>query len=294
MGLNQTNVLNEKVVQIGSGALLYSLDGGASFTGLGAADSIVATETITPLDGEPDNAVKPRRADGVAEQTVTITANLWENDPDKIAALRGGIDTVTKTTGTPVAGAGQTIASGGWSYNVPVEIEGQNASGSAPTINSITGGVDGLLVENTDFYLQKDNSTKKWSVVFIDSVTITTEAQDMVLDYDYTPASNTKVTSGGVAAAGRVWMRIINRTVDKADATVAAELGISEGDSYYYVSQYDYFYSIVNAGKSQTLKNKDDTNPTIVVPISMIAESDPDRADGENLFEENYYNEVIS
>jgi hypothetical protein len=294
MGLNQTNVLNEKVVQIGSAAMLYSLDRGTSFTGLGAADALVLTETITPLDGEPDNAVKPRRADGVASQTVTVTGNFWENDPVKIAALRGGIDVVTQTAGTPVAGASQVVAASGWAFDVPIEIDGQNASGLVPTINSVTGSVDGVLVNRTDYVVQKDNSTNKWSIVITDSATVTTIVQTITINYDYTPSSNTKVTTGGLVAADRVWIRMINRTVDKADSVVAAELSIAVGTPYYYVSQYDIFYCIVNAGIAQTFKNKDDTNPTVTIPISLMGESDPDLADGANLMESNFYNEVIS
>lgn len=294
MGLNQTAVLNEKSVEIGAAAILFSTDNGGSFTGLGAADSLVGTETITPLDGEPDNAAKPRRADGVASQTFLVTGNLWENDPAKIAALRGGIDVVTNTAGTPVVGASQVIASGGWAYDVPFELEGQNATGLAPSITSITGSVDGVIVVRTDYVLQKDAITNKWSVVFTDSLTITTLVQTMTVLYDYTPASNVKVSTGGIVPADRVYIRIINRTVDTADAVVAAELGLSVGDNYWYVHQIDIYYCIVNAGKSFSPKNKNDTNPTIIVPISLMGESDPDRDAGEDLYEDNFYNELIA
>ena len=293
MGLNQTAVLNEKVVEIGAAAIQYSTDSGGSFTGLGAADALVGVETITPLDGEPDNAAKPRRADGVASQTFLVTGNLWENDPAKIAALRGGIDVVTNTAGTPVAGATQTIISGAWAYDVPIAIDGQNADGSAPTINSVTGGTDGLLVVRDDYVLQKDVTTNKYSLIITDSATVTTLAQAMVIDLDYTPAVNVKISTGGIVPADRVWIRIINRTVDAADATVAAELSISVGTNYWYTHRIDIYYCIVNAGKNITYKNKNDTNPTIVVPISLNGESDPDRAAGEDLYEENFFNEVI-
>lgn len=292
MGLNQTQVLNEKVVQIGSAAMFYTLDNFSSFTGLGAADALVMTETITPLDGEPDNAVKPARADGIASQEIVVTGNLWENDPVKIAALRGGIDVVAETAGTPVSGASQVIASGDWAYDVSFELEGQNATGLAQTITSVTGSVDGLLVVRVDYGSVK-NSNNKWGIAVTDSVTVTTLAQTLTVVYDYTPSTNTKVTTGGLVAATRVGVRMINRTVDKADSVVAAELSIAEGTPYYYVAQYDIFYCIVNAGEVITFKNKDDTSPTVTVPISLVGESDPDRADGANLRETNYFNEVI-
>jgi hypothetical protein len=294
MGLNQTDVLNQKTVVVGSAAVQYTLDNFSSFTGIGVADAIVLTETITPLDGEPDNGVKPRRADGVASQEVTTTFNMWESDPVKIAALRGGIDVIETTAGTPVVGASQVQASGAWSYEVPFLLEGQNVSGAAPSITSITGSVDGVIVVRTDYVLQKDDSTKKWSVVITDSATVTTEVQTMTVLYDYTPAVITEVSTGGIVAAGRVGIRLTNRTVDAADSVVAAELSIAEGTNYWYVTEYDVFYCIVNVGETFTAKNKDDTSPTVATPMSLLGESDPSRVDGKNLYTKRTYNQVIS
>lgn len=294
MGLNQTQELNPKSVIVGSAAIQYTLDNFSSFTGIGLADGIVLTETITPIDGEPDNGQKPRRADGVASQTMASTFNMWESDLVKIAAMRGGLDTVENTAGTAVVGASQVQASGGWSYAVPFELEGQNASGLAPSITSITGSVDGVIVEGTDFFLQKDSSTNKWSVVIIDSATVTTEVQTMTVLYDYTPAAKVEVFTGGFTTVNRVGIRLTNRTQDTADSVVATELGISVGDAYWDVTEYDIFYCIVNVGETFTAKNKDDTNPTVVTPMGLIGESDPDRVAGKDLYVKRKYNSVIS
>lgn len=294
MGLNQTSVLNEKSVVVGSAFVQYTLDNFGSFTGIGIADSIVLTETITPLDGEPDNGPKPRRADGVASQEVTTTFNMWESDLAKIAALRGGIDTIVQTAGTPVVGNSQVKASGDWAFDVPFELDGQNATGLAPTITSVTGSVDGILVTRTDYVLQKDNSTNRWSIIVADSVTVTTEVQTMTVLYDFTPAAITEVFTGGFVAADRIGIRLTNRTVDSADSVVASELSISVGDNYWDVTEYDVFYCIVNVGETFTAKNKDDTSPTVVVPMGLIGESDPDRVDGKNLYVKRKRNQVIS
>jgi len=294
MGLNQTTVLNEKSVVVGSAAIQYTTDNFVSFTGVGAADSIVMTETITPLDGEPDNAVKPRRVDGIASQTVAATFNMWEYDLDKLAAMRGGIDSVVDTAGTPVAAGSQTVTSGSWAYDVPVELAGQEADGTAPSITSITGSVDSTLTVRDDYVLQKDASTHKWFVVFTDSATITTLAQDMVIISAYTPSVIKEVFTGGFVAAGRIGLRLTNRTVDTADSVVAAELSISVGAKYWDVTEYDIFYCIVNVGETFTAKNKDDTSPAVVVPMGFIGESDPDRVDGKNLKVTRNYNSVIS
>ena len=105
-------------------------------------------------------------------------------------------------------GASQVKASGAWEYDVPFELEGQNADGTAPSITSITGSVDGVIATPADYSLVKYNSTGKWSVMIIDSVTVTTEVQTMTVLYDYTPSVNTKVTTGGLVAAGRVGIRM--------------------------------------------------------------------------------------
>ena len=294
MGLNQTNVLNEKSVIVGSAAIQYTLDDFSSFTGIGAADSIIMTETITPLDGEPDNAAKPRRADGVASQTIAATFNMWEYDLDKIAAMRGGIDTIVDTAGGAVAGAEQVKASGSWAYDVPWMIAGQNASGLVPTINSLTGSTDGAILIDDDYSIMKDASTNKWSVIIKDSTTVTTLAQSFTLDYDYTPTATKEIFTGGFVAADRVGLRLTNRTVDAADAVVAAELSIAVGVNYWDVTEYDIFYCIVNIGETFTAKNKDDTAPAVVLPMGFMAESDPDRVDGKNLKVSRNYNAVIS
>ncbi len=293
MGLNQTPVLNQKAVVVGSAAVFYTLDNFGSFTGIGASDSIVLTETITPLDGEPDNAVKPDRVDGIAKQEVTTTFNMWESDMLKITALRGGIDSVVQTAGTPQTGVSQVKASGKWAYAVPFELEGQNASGLVQTITSVTGSTDGALTLNTDYFMQKDTSTNRWSVVVIDSTNVTTLAQSITVVYGFTPAATTEVFTGGFTAAGRVGIRLVNRTVGKADATVAAELSISVGANYWDVTEYDVFYCIVNVGETFTAKNKDDTSPAVVVPMGLLGESDPDRVDGKNLFVKRKSNQLI-
>ncbi len=292
MGLNQTTELNPKTVVVGAAAVQYTLDSFSSFVGIGLADGIVFTETITAIDGEPDNGPKPRRADGVASQTVTTTFNMWESDMEKIAAMRGGIDVVTNTAGTPVAGASQVIAAGNWAYSTPFELTGQNATGLVQTITSVTGSVDGLLVTVTDYDSVKTNN--KWGLAIKDSATVTTEAQTMTVVYDYTPTATLTVSTGGIVPASRVGIRLTNRTVDAADASVAAELSIAVGTNYWDVTEYDIFYCIVNVGETFTAKNKDDTSPTVTTPMGLIGESDPDRSAGADLYIKRKYNSLIS
>lgn len=293
MGLSQTTVQNQKAVQIGSAAMYYSTDSGSSFTNLGVGDTFAYSEEITPLDSEPDNGIAPERADGVASQSVTITGNLWETDLAKIQAIRGGIDTITTTAGSAVSGASQVIASGDWAYDVPFELEGQNASGLVQTITSVTGSVNGALVVRTD-YVSAKNSNGKWGIAVTDSSTVTTLAQTITVVYGYTPAATTTVSTGGLTAASRVWMRLVNRTTAKADAAVAAELTIAVGATYYDTAQYDFYYCIVNAGDSVAFPDKNNTNPVIKFPLSVMGENDPTRTAGDQLFKRTKFNALIA
>ena len=294
MAVNQTSVQDQNSVQIGSAAMYFSTDNGGSFTNLGVGDSFAYTEEITPLDAEPDNGVAPERADGIASQKVTVTGNLWENNLTKIAALRGGIDVLSTVAGTPVAGASQVIALGDWGYSIPFELEGNNASGAVQTITSVTGSVDGLLTTLTDYSSVKNESSKRWELMVIDSGNLTTEGQTLTVVYSYTPAASTKVSTGGLTAASRVWMRFINRTVGKADAAVAAELTIAVGANFYDTVQYDFYYCIVNVGDSVTFKNKDDASPVIAFPVSVEGENSPTRDAGDQLYAKTKFNELIA
>jgi len=99
--------------------------------------------------------------------------------------------TVTVTAATLVSGATQTVLADSYEFNQFIKIENQNGNGGAITVNSVTGGTDGLLVADTDYYIGQ-NEAGEYGIFIIDSATVTTVSQNMVLDYDYTP--NASVT----------------------------------------------------------------------------------------------------
>jgi hypothetical protein len=123
---------------------------------------------------------------------VRFEGSFLENaDRDTIALILGG--TPSDVSGVLVPGATQVVASGDWGYNDPVVVENQNGDGSPLTINSVTGGTDGLLVANTDYFVGQ-NAAGQTIVTIIDSTTVTTESQSMTIDYDYTPNSREDLT----------------------------------------------------------------------------------------------------
>lgn len=120
-----------------------------------------------------------------ADKTANINATMLEvNKMDVISSILGS--TRESVAGTPVAGATQTATSGSWTYNTAFRIIKKDGDGTAVTVNSVTGGTDGLLVSGTDYFVGLD-SEGYTTITIIDSATLTTETQDMVVDFDYTP-----------------------------------------------------------------------------------------------------------
>ncbi len=282
MATNQTTVQNQKAVQIGSARIEYSTDSGSSFVNLGVGDTFAYTENITPLDARPDNGPTPDALDGIATQSANITGNLWEIQLAALNALRGGIDVLSSVASSPVTNFNQVVNSGNWAFDQPIFLTGQNASGASPTINSVTGSVDGAGAAN-------DWTTTKiggfWYLVPKDGTNFTTESQNLTINSDYTPPASESLTSGGKTIAEKVWIRLYNRLVATADAAdAAANAGINLGDAIYRTTRYDFYYCKVNVGIAQTFPSKDDTNPVVLTPIDMLAELDPNRSVGDQLF----------
>ena len=278
MGTSQATAQAPKTIKIGSVAAFYSLNSGGAFTNVGLGDGFAFTEEMTPLDSAPDNGIAPDILRGLANQTATITGNLWEYDLTKLNAIRGGIDILSAVASSLVEGAEQTVASGDWAYNIPIELTGQNQSGLVPTINSVTGGTDGAIVLLTD-YVVIQLPTGNWAISILDSVTVTTEAQAFVIDTDYTPPASATLTTGGLSSMTPIWWRFINYVADNADATdAAANAGISADDAIYRRTTYDFYSCTVNGGDAATFKNKDDTSPEVPYVLSLMAEIDTDRA----------------
>ena len=135
-----------------------------------------------------------------------LTGEMYQIDYAVISAMNPGLFTATPTAATPVAGATYTAASGAWAYNTPIILTGQNASGLVQTIASVVGGTDGALTVNVD-YITVQNEKGEWGIEIIDSATVTTLSQAIVVTYSYTPAASIKYTIGETAQeiTSKIW-----------------------------------------------------------------------------------------
>lgn len=143
----------------------------------------------------------------------SLDATLAEINWSNIAIMNDGQVEVTSVAGAPVAGATQAIAVGDWGYGSVVELAGQNSNGTAPTINSVTGATDGVLALNVDYNLVK-LANGNWGVAILDSAGVTTTAQIVTVNYDYTPSASKVVTFRENGKLVEKFMRITNTNED--------------------------------------------------------------------------------
>lgn len=205
----QTTKRNQYIAPEGF-ALGVSIDNGATFEDLGVFEAgLTITHNFDKLEQESGNAGKLKAR--VKNETLAVAPSLlWTWDLQALAKASGGLFTFVDVPGTPVAGADQVIASG-WAKNIFIPFTNQNGDGTAPTVNSVTGSVDNALTELTEYIIIQQGS--EWGIILLDAVT--TLAQDVTINTDYTPSASTKLTSGKVSTTlERVILRLRRYTDD--------------------------------------------------------------------------------
>lgn len=125
----------------------------------------------------------------LVEKTPTISFTRLDVNNRPVFDKMLGLDRLN-VAGALVSGATQVTTSGAYEFNQFIKITNQNGDGSAITVNSVTGSVDGLLVVDTDYYIGQ-NELGEYGVFIIDSATVTTMSQEFTIDYDYTPSAST-------------------------------------------------------------------------------------------------------
>lgn len=170
-----------------------STDNGSSWFDIGVmGDGATFTFNYEKSDLEAGNAENP---DPFAKDLTLAMApsDLWTWSSEAIEKLGAGLFTRTAVAGTTVSGAEQVVASGDWSFDRVIMLDGQNSDGSEPTINSVTGSTDGAGA--TDDY-DVVELAGGWALVPRDGTNFTTELQSLTIDYDYTPAAMYELTAG--------------------------------------------------------------------------------------------------
>jgi len=235
--MSQTTIQNPNAVRWGSGKFEAALksSGFGALQDMGALKDITVDETWTEVTVDSHNAGRIRKR--IKDQKLAIKFNWLEPDYGKLAMLRGGsLDEYNIVAGVPVIDHQQFVASGAWSYLKFIPFDRQNASGVVPSNISVSGSVNGPLVASTDYFVMKNNAGM-WGLYIIDSATVTTEAQILTIEYDYTPASSVTFSTGGNRTVNPIVVRITNKDENSKNHRMDVyEVYIQKGVSFKYLS----------------------------------------------------------
>lgn len=136
----------------------------------------------------------------------------------KIAEVFKGLVTAATVAGDLVNNYSQVVASGDWAYNTFIPFTYQDADGTAPNIDSVTGGTDSTLTVNVD-YIVTQHDDGRWGIMVLDSATVTTLTQTITIQFDYTPAVSQTLTGGTSQTATNRYVKIIGPSEDAAGTT---------------------------------------------------------------------------
>ncbi len=210
----QTSIQQTRTIRRGSAKFEVSPDG-ASWTDLGAMRDVVFREEWTDVKIESHNAGVI--SVGIRDQKASLEGSLLEINLQNLHQIRGGIDTYSVVAGSKVEGEEQVVFAGHWNEGKATKIAKQNGNKSLIVVNSVTGTVDGALVAGTTYTVTKDiNGNSVVTLINLDSEGdgLTTENQNLTIDYDYTPATAKVLESGGKTTMESGFARITNYDAD--------------------------------------------------------------------------------
>lgn len=166
---------------------------------------------------ESDNrgtVVNKERLQGKIECELLEAGNM-----SVLESIFKGLVTLTPVAASIVNNHVQTVASGSWTYDTFIPFDAQNGDGTYPNVDSVTLGTDGAIVLNTDYVKTKDPATGKWGITIRDSSTVTTQAQAVVIQFDYTPAASQVLTGGTNQTATPRYVKISGPSEDDSNLT---------------------------------------------------------------------------
>ncbi len=174
-------------------AMEVSVDNMSTWEDVGVmADGASFTYNYDLSEVENGNAADPD--DQAKNMSISIAPSALRSwDSTVLRKLMAGLVEEVTIDGTAVTGEDQVVSSGDWSFDTGIYLTGQNSDGTAPTINSVTGSVDGAgAADDWDTVKQGGG----WYLVPRDGTNFTTEAQDLTINSDYTPAAGTYLYAG--------------------------------------------------------------------------------------------------
>ena len=207
--MTQTSIQEENAIRLGSLRVLIGADA-SSLVDIGTIRSGVFNNLSENQEVAFDNAPSLRKF--VNGNKASLACEIQEINLTNIAVMDGGLLTLDTVAGTLVSGESQAVASGAWAYEKFIALENQNGDGSKPTINSVTGGTNGALTVNDDYFVTQVGN--QWGIVVRDGPNADTESQSITINYDYTPNASKRITLNQSGNKVPFYMQLTNTDAD--------------------------------------------------------------------------------
>jgi hypothetical protein len=244
-------------------------------------DSVGSMTALGEIEGESSIAVSYDRQqvvsstgttvkDFVKNMTATASFNLMQLYLPNVQKLMDGVATVAYVAGSLVSGAEQVIASG-WAANQLVRLEGQNGSGAAPTINSVSGSSSGAGAADDDYTLVKGTDGLWYIALRTDGTATFATSEAVTIDYDYTPAASRSLKMGSKSAE-------LTPKIVEFEKTI--------GGKIFRVR----LWSAVNVNGITIAFPPSDNDSVATIPMELQGSIDTSKADGEQLLD--IYDEI--
>ncbi len=198
---------------------------------------------------------------------------LEPGDPAKMENLYKGIIALSTTAGSIVNNHVQVVAAGDWAYDTFIPFDHQNYSAGViayPNVDSVTMGTDGAIILNTDYVKTFDENTQKWGITIRDSSTVTTLAQQVSIQFDYTPLTALVLTGGTNQTATPRFAMIVGPSEDNDAVTRTLRLASCTASSDMLLAYVDVESAgdvgvmpvTLEGDKGTTWEYTDQVNPT--------------------------------
>lgn len=234
---------------------------GISYVDCGAVNGAKLTEELTVSTLENQNAEDRER---VTDQKAMIEFDMIEFlNVNARNIMRGSLDTIETTAGTPVTNHQQTIAAT-WTEKKFYKFDAEQYNGAVPTNISVVQSGGTTLSVNTDYFVIK-NAFDEWGVYIVDNGT-TNPALALTVEFDYTPAATTSYYTGGKSDLAEFYTRLTNVN-DDGDIVRWTTLG----------------KCTLAAGDEITYKKYNDADDRVSTPVKIRVRSDISLTAGKRL-----------
>jgi hypothetical protein len=255
----------------GSAKIELSTDSGLNWTNVGLARGVSFVETIENAAIQADNG--PDLAEYVADHTVNITFNSLEFYLPTLDKIRGGIDTLSVTTGGVATTDTDVYSTGATSADRIYFLANQGSSSTIAAITDVTqvdtGNTSSTLTVDDD-YTVFTNSDNHVGITLLNTVGSSYKSTESVrIKYVYGSVPAYKLSSGGLSTISSRWFRLTNIEI------------VSGSNKNRKITIYS---GSLNAGLNMALKSSNDADPVLENPISIIGKIDSTRTAGDQLF----------